>query len=219
MDFREPKIAEMLKIASISVCLLLLACNPKQDAKKLPYYLDASLLPYWELPESKDHHLGNFEVYDQQNQSLTQAQLQGKITLVNFFFTGCGSICPKMTKILKGVADSFRFEPNLQLYSFTVTPWIDSLPKLEKFGERYQINPNQWHLVNGPKEEVYPLARKSFFAEEEPGLDKSTQEFLHTELVLLVDQNLRLRGVYNGTQQLEAEKMMADIWVLLKKVD
>lgn len=208
------RIAATWLILFISICLLGWACQ-QNKGKTLPYYVSPNFTPQWQIKEGKDHKVAAFSTYNQNGQIITQEVLKDKISLVNFFFTGCGSICPKMTKNLKWVMDSLRLQPKVQCLSFTVTPWIDSLPRLQQFTSRYNITTPQWHLLNGSKDLIYPLARKSFFAEEELGFDKSTGEFLHTELVLLVDENLRLRGVYNGTQKFDAEKMIEDVQILL----
>jgi len=214
MAWRAPKIAATWAILFISLSFT--GWNCKQNkSKTLPYYVSPNFTPHWQITPALDHTIATFSAYNQNGEIITQHVLKDKISLVNFFFTSCGSICPKMTKNLKWVMDSLRLEPKVQCLSFTVTPWIDSLPRLKKFANRYQILTPQWHLLNGPKTMIYPLARRSFFAEEEPGYDKSNGEFLHTELVLLVDQNLRLRGVYNGTQKFDAEKMIEDIHILL----
>jgi protein SCO1/2 len=79
------------------------------------------------------------------------------------------------------------------------------------------VKNKRWHLLTGNKSDIYALARKSYFAEEEPGFDKDSTNFLHTEHMLLVDKTGRLRGIYNGTLQLEAERMIEDIELLLKE--
>ena len=61
---------------------------------------------------------------------------------------------------------------------------------------------------------LYDLARKSYFAEEELGLNKSSNEFLHTEMVFLIDKNSHIRGVYNGTIKLEIKRLLEDITIL-----
>ena len=61
---------------------------------------------------------------------------------------------------------------------------------LDKSYEKlYDINSKTWHLLTGDKNKIYNLARKSYFAEEELGLNKSSNEFLHTEMVFLIDKN------------------------------
>ncbi|MFZ1717024.1 MAG: SCO family protein, partial [Saprospiraceae bacterium] len=65
--------------------------------------------------------------------------------------------------------------------------------------------------------EIYTLARQSYFAEEDLGFTRDSTDFLHTEHVLLVDGHQRIRGIYNGTLEVEIDQMIADIRVLLEE--
>ena len=143
--------------------------------------------------------------------------IEGKIHVANFIFTSCGSICPTMTRHLKLVQDEFRSDTTVVLLSYSVTPWIDTVDKLKIFADKNGINSTNWHLLTGNKSEIYTLARQSYFAEEDLGFTKDSTEFLHTEHVLLVDKNKRIRGIYNGTLQLEAEQLIEDIKTLTKE--
>nr|WP_240625846.1 SCO family protein [Spirosoma pollinicola] len=122
-----------------------------------------------------------------------------------------------MTNLLKAVQDTFRNEPKVQLLSFSVTPWLDSVPQLRRYAKSKGINSTKWHLLTGNRSRIYDLARKSYFAEEAIGFTKDSSEFLHTEHLILVDQTRRIRGIYNGTLPLDIDKLIADIQTLLKE--
>jgi hypothetical protein len=89
--------------------------------------------------------------------------------------------------------------------------------KLKKYGEEHKINPSKWYLLTGSKEEIYTLARKSFFAEKRIGLEKTSNQFLHTEAMLLIDKKGRIRGVYNAAQVADIERVTEEINILLKE--
>ncbi len=74
---------------------------------------------------------------------------------------------------------------------------------------------HKWHLLTGNKVNIYTLARPSYFAEADLGFTKDSTEFLHTEHVLLIDKTKRIRGIYNGTLQLEIDQIIKDIKILL----
>jgi len=96
-------------------------------------------------------------------------------------------------------------------------PWVDSVSVLKNYAEVHQINDQQWNLLTGDTEQIYRLARQSFFAEKEIGLNRSTDEFLHTENFILVDGKGHIRGVYNGTIGLEMVRLTEDIRTLKAK--
>lgn len=122
-----------------------------------------------------------------------------------------------MTGLLKAVQDTFRTEPRVALLSFSVTPWLDSVPRLRRYAAAKGILSGKWHLLTGTKSQIYTLARQSYFVEETIGFARDSTEFLHTEHLILVDESRRIRGVYNGTQPLDVDKLVADLRTLLAR--
>lgn len=205
-------------IVLISCLYILIACENKSSKNALPYYNTSQFDPYFlnslEAEKQINHVIDDFKMTDQHNQTITQKDIEGKIHIANFFFTSCGSICPKMTNNLITVEDKFRNEKDIVLLSYTVTPWQDSVPALKNFAKKYKITASNWHLLTGKKEEIYKLARQSYFAEENIGFAKDTSEFMHTEHLLLVDKNKKIRGIYNATLQLEIQQLIKDVIIL-----
>ncbi|MBC7846162.1 MAG: SCO family protein [Flavobacterium sp.] len=212
----------MLKTAlAISCILFIVSCENKSATNALPYYNTANFDPQFlssiEAEKKINHTIANFSMTDQYNQTITQKDIEGKIHVANFFFTSCGSICPKMTNNLIAVQDILKKDKSIVLFSYSVTPWKDNVPVLKSFAKEYKITSPNWHLLTGKKEEIYELARKSYFAEENIGFSKDTSEFLHTEHILLVDKNKKIRGIYNATLELEIQQLIKDISTLKKE--
>ena len=123
-----------------------------------------------------------------------------------------------MTNNLKTLAEAYQNETRFSMLSFSVTPWMDSIPILRSFAKNYGINAKNWHLLTGEKSEIYRLARRSYFAEKNMGFTKDSTEFLHTEHILLVDSDLRLRGVYNATLKTDILQLKKDVAILLNEL-
>jgi protein SCO1/2 len=209
----------MLKKTLVISCIFfIVSCENKSSKNTLPYYNTANFDPLFltstEAEKKINHVIANFNMSDQYNQTITQKDIEGKIHIANFFFTSCGSICPKMTNNLIAVQDILTKETDILLFSYSVTPWQDSVPVLKSFAKEYKITSPNWHLLTGKKEEIYELARKSYFAEENIGFAKDNTEFLHTEHMLLVDRNKKIRGIYNATLELEIQQLIKDIYIL-----
>ena len=190
------------------------------ETSALPYYNTPDFTPLWLNSEQAankiTHRVGNFSFTNQNGKTVNASDLKGKIHVANFFFSSCGSICPKMTENFRRLQQRFIHNDELLLLSFSVTPWIDSVPRLQLFAKKNNVNPGKWHLLTGNKADIYRIARQSYFAEEEMGITKDSTEFLHTEHFLLVDQTGKLRGIYNGTLALETERLMDDIDLLIR---
>jgi protein SCO1 len=196
--------------------ILVVSCSNKKDRSVLPYYNTPDFTPHFiesadEVGQKITHTIDSFSFTDQRGENITLAAIEGKIHVANFIFTSCGSICPIMTKHMKLVQEKFGNRPDVVVLSYSVTPWMDDVKRLKKYAEENEITSPNWHLLTGKKSEIYTLARQSYFAEEDLGFTKDSTEFLHTEHVLLIDQSKRIRGIYNGTLQLEIEQMIRDI--------
>ncbi|MGB8191878.1 MAG: SCO family protein [Chitinophagaceae bacterium] len=208
-------------VYSMFISFLLFSCKPEPRAD-LPYYNTPDFTPQFlssgeAVNKSVSHQIADFSFTNQDGKLITQKTIEGKIHVADFIFTSCGSICPVMTDHLQKLSNAFNNDSNLVLLSFTVTPWIDSVARLKKYvTAKNIINPN-WHFLTGKQSSIYHLARTSYFAEEDIGFTKDSTEFLHTEHILLVDKNKRIRGIYNGTLALEVEQLIKDIEVLKKE--
>jgi protein SCO1 len=209
--------------SSFVVCIsLLISCAAKKQVPPLPYYNTPAFTPEF-FPSEKvaaekiNHTIPSFSFTDQNDQLITQATIEGKIHVANFIFTRCGSICPVMTKHMKLVQDAFKNNTEVVMLSYSVTPWIDSVKRLKEYSDNNEIISPNWHLLTGSQNEIYKLARQSYFAEEDLGFTKDSTDFLHTEHILLIDKTKRIRGIYNGTLQLEIEQMIKDIATLLRQ--
>lgn len=209
-------------VIGLAVVAGAVACQPKTatTSEAVPYYNTPDFTPVWltqphEADRAITHHIADFAFRDQTGHLVSQQTVAGRIHVANFFFTACPSICPKMTSLLRAVQDTFRHEPRVVLLSYSVTPWLDSVPRLRQYAARKGIIADRWHLLTGSRGQIYDLARRSYFAEETIGFTRDSTEFLHTEHLILVDENRRIRGVYNGTQPQEINNLITDIRTLL----
>ncbi|MAU63020.1 MAG: SCO family protein [Flavobacteriaceae bacterium] len=219
MGFLEQKIASQFLTAlkSLSIVFFVVSCS-SSPISELPYYNTPDFTPLFltekEAAERVSHTIPSFVFLDQNKNVFSSKTLENKIHVANFIFTTCSGICPNMTSNMKIAENAFFNDSLVKILSFSVTPWIDDSKKLLDYASFYQIKSNNWHFLTGDKSKIYDLARRSYFAEEDFGFTKDSTDFLHTEHFILVDQNKKIRGIYNGTLRLEAEQLVKDIAVL-----
>ena len=207
----------LIKILPV-VCLV--GCS--SDATQIPYYNTPDFTPTFlsenqELKNAITHQISDFSFVNQYKQIITNKEIEGKVHVANFMFTSCTSICPDMTGNMKLVEEAFFNDERVAVLSYSVTPWIDTPDKLLDYVKFNDIKTNNWHFLTGSKNDIYSLARESYFAEESIGFSKDSTDFLHTEYFILVDKNKRIRGVYNGTLMLESKQVVEDIKILLEE--
>ena len=166
---------------------------------------------YQRLPVlgGNDHFISGFTMKDHQGQFTTAESWEDKIVVADFFFTHCPSICPGMTKNLKRVQERFMNDSILLINSFTVDPERDSVTRLLSYATQFNISGN-WKLLTGDKTEIYRLARKSFLITATDG-DGGPNDFIHSDKLVLVDKQKRIRGFYSGTSDVEVDQLISDI--------
>jgi protein SCO1/2 len=118
-----------------------------------------------------------------------------------------------MSTQLVTVQNAFAKDDSVLILSHTVNPMHDTVEVLKKYAERFGATKNKWHLLTGNKKEIYDMARYSYLvnALEDDG---SAEGFLHSELFVLIDSKKRIRGFYDGTDNVAVAKLIADIKLL-----
>lgn len=165
---------------------------------------------------NEDHHILDFELVNQLGDTVTNADVKGKILIVNFFFARCVTICPKISSNISRTQAYFLEDTTVHFLSHSVTPQIDSVSVLRDYAETFETNSDRWWLLTGSKEHIYKLARRSYFAVLDEG-DGGLQDFIHTENVVLIDPEGRLRGYYDGTSSKDISLLISDIGKLQKE--
>ncbi|MBJ2123618.1 SCO family protein [Flavobacterium sp. IB48] len=201
----------LIVFSVVTISLFYSALKPK---KTLPIYNPADVNP--ELVDStvqyksKYHTIADFSFINQNGDTITQKNYEGKIYVADFFFTTCGSICPKMTTNLEEVQKAVLNNPKVMLLSHTVFPEVDSVSVLKEYAIKHHVVDSKWNLVTGDKKEIYTMARKSYLAVK-LGRPDQLYDMVHTENFVLVDQKRRVRGFYDGTNKEDVKRLLEDI--------
>ncbi len=183
--------------------------------ESLPYFNEATFTPHWLRPGSQEekefHVIPDFTLVNQLGDTITNRTFDNKIYVTDFFFTTCPGICPKMTENMSKLQNEFKEDSTILLLSHSVTPEYDSIPVLQKYAKEKKIIDNKWHLVTGDRKQIYDLGRNHYFVEEDLGVEKDEDDFLHTENFLLIDKNKHIRGIYNGLNRASIAQLIIDV--------
>ncbi len=187
----------------------------KQNENKLPFYNTPDFTPKWKMDNEKTfHQIRPFKLVNQENKLFTEKDLEDKICVADFFFTSCPGICLKMASSMADVQKQFINDNEILLLSHSVTPEKDSVPVLKKYAQAKNIDFKRWKLLTGNRDEIYDLGRKFYFVEEDEGVKKGTEVFLHTENFVLIDKKRHIRGIYNGLDPNSIQSLIKDIKLL-----
>lgn len=186
----------------------------------------------------------NFSFINQDGKTITENNVEGKVYVAEYFFTTCKGICPKMNANMRRVYDMYKDEPNFLILSHTCMPETDSIPLLKTYeakmingklkkhedgsymieydsttNNKLQITNPNWNFVTGDKVSLYKMARQSYKIDNNKPDSAQTiaDQFIHTQFFVLVDNQRRVRGIYDGLNEEEMQKLFKDIKGLLKE--
>ena len=162
------------------------------------------------------HSIADFAFVNQVGDTIRKEDMAGKIYVADFFFTSCPTICPVMKKEMLRVYEQFKGDPNFRILSHSIDPSHDTQAVLKDYAEKLGVpDAATWNFLTGDQEKIFEIGQTSYLTttmadDMEPG------GFLHSGAFLLVDQQGRIRGVYDGTKTDQVDRLLADIPKLLK---
>jgi protein SCO1/2 len=223
-------LAVMLAILVPLTCYLIVK-QASKTAIHMPgrYFPDTVITRIERGKETSDtvwHKLPDISLQNQQGQTVTWNELEGKIVVADFFFTHCPTICPRLTENMRRVQQSITNAQRVgdqtpdfvHFLSFSIDPERDSVPQLKKWADRFQINPEQWWLLTGDKKMIYDLAINDMKLPTIDGHGVDTS-FIHTDRFVLIDANRHIRGYYHGLDTNDIKRISSDIILLTMEKD
>lgn len=209
----------------INIILAILACcmlvgafwifKTGQQVRELPYFQPIEKGLKNNVDSLNRHLTFDFSLTDQTGKIISRKDFLNSIIIVDFFFTSCEGICPIMNSQMQRVYQKFKGNSEVKFISHTVNPEKDSSSVLAAYAKRYNADASQWHFVTGDKPQLYYLARKSYLISDTNG-NGGKEDFVHSQNFALIDKEGHIRGVYNGTDATEVDRLMVEIKVLLQ---
>ncbi|MFK7931113.1 MAG: SCO family protein [Myxococcota bacterium] len=212
---------------SLLIVLLTAGCSTAATSADrrvdtLPFYQDATFAPQWLEPGAVPadfHQIPAFRLTNHRGESVDESLLDGKISVVDFFFTTCRGICPKLRKSMVRVDAAMEADADVVLLSHSVMPSKDTVEVLSDYAQTNGITSKRWHLLTGDRDQIYALGRSSYFVEDDQGEVVDKVDFLHTESMILLDGRRRIRGVYNGVNAASVDQLILDAKALLTEAN
>lgn len=162
-----------------------------------------------------------FSFLNQEGQEVTRDVMEHKVAVVEFFFTTCKGICPKMNENMAKVYQAFRSDDEVIILSHTVDPKRDSVAAMKAYSLRYDADPKRWMFLTGDKKALYDQARNSYkVSAGDTSILDIESDFIHTNVFVLVDKEGRLRvrldkkgnpEPYDGTNEKSVAQLIEDI--------
>lgn len=148
--------------------------------------------------------VGAFEFTERGGQPFALADLKGRVSVLDFFFTNCSGPCPAMSSRMASLYREFSNEPTVRFVSISVDPERDSLAALEAYARRFGVEDERWVFLRAPMREVHALAEGSFMLGGE-------LPSLHSTKFILVDREARIRGYYSSDDSVSLDALRQQI--------
>jgi protein SCO1/2 len=230
MNEKQKRLHRNLSIVCAAMLMTsLVACSEKkgestQPSQPLPYFgefdIELNTLPDGtQQPDTLYYPIPKFSFVNQDSVIITQETYAGSITLVDFFFTECPTICPMMSAQMARLQDKFLKEnPELPIrfLSFSVKPESDTPAKLKDYSAKIGADLTRWNFLTGKASDIYELAQDGFLLTAFPS-DTAQGGIFHTDKVTLLDKSLRIRGYYDGTSTSGMDQLFMDAITLSKE--
>ncbi len=166
------------------------------------------------------HVVRQFSFINQEGQTITEQNLKDKIYVVEYFFTTCQGICPKMNDNMVAVYQAFRNDNDFMILSHTVDPEVDTVAQLKRYAQKYDADPTRWMFLTGNKDSLYKMAIDDYLIPiADSTVEKINPTFIHTQKFVLIDKEKKVRGFYDGTEPASVKKLIQDINELKKEYE
>jgi protein SCO1/2 len=171
------------------------------------------------IPDTIYHNIPDVKLADQNGKAVTLETLKGKIFVVNFFYTGCPTVCQTINKNMSWLVGTYYKNKMVYFLTITVDPEHDTPDVLNKYLQTFKPESTRWLMCSGDTSAVYNFARKGLFV----NAAKADNDFIYSDNFVLIDQEHRIRGYYRAAVTSEVNRLNDEIKVLiaeeLRKVD
>ena len=163
------------------------------------------------------HTIPHFELTNQEGKIISDKNTEGTIYVANFFFSTCKTVCPKMNEQVHRVQEAFKDIKDIHFLTFTVDPDNDTVAALAEYAKKMKADNSKWWFLTGPKDSIYQLAREGYLVPA--SLGETANDFFHSQDLILIDKEKRMRGIYDGTVPAEVDTLIDEIKVLMKEYE
>src|SRR5690606_19744918 len=213
---RKPTIPSLLALAYL--CLLV-ACSPSEKGKKLPYIGNHATAEKTvdgkTVVDTIYHQIPDFSFLNQDSTIITNSAFNNKVSVANFFFTHCSSICPTMQRNLLKVYEKYKGDQHVAFLSHSIDFKYDSPSVLKSYAEKLGVTNDQWQFVTGSKKDIYSISEQYLVFTKED--DAAPGGYDHQSYLVLVDKDRHIRGAYDGTSDEQVAQLFTDLAILLQE--
>jgi len=167
-----------------------------------------------DVPDTVYHTLPDFKLTDQDGNPVSLKTFDKKIFIAGFFYTRCHGVCELMNSNVNQLVTNYAKNNMVYFVSVTVDPDWDPSPVLKKYAATFRPASARWLFLTGDTSAIYNLARKGFLVN---AMQTGNNDFIYSEKLMLIDEDKRIRGYYNGASADDVNRLNDEIKVLISE--
>lgn len=182
-----PDLPRLLAVVALVASLCVAGCSSSPEDDEPPLY-----------------PVGEFRLTERSGRSVGRDDLLGKVWVAAFFFTRCGTSCPKVSDTMSRLQKDLAGQKDVLLVSFSVDPEHDCCDVLRDYATGFGADPERWLFLTGKQQEVYDLVQNSFrlSVRQNEGKERTPgNEVMHRSTLVLVDRRGQVRGYFEGVPE------------------
>lgn len=161
------------------------------------------------------HTAPDFRFINQDSVNISPALFENRPYIVDYFFTTCPTICPRVKAEEIRVFDHFENRPDLGFLSVSIDVGADKVYKLKEYAEKLGVGTPRWHFVTGDEDHIYDIANDFFhIAQKDPDAPGG---FDHDGRLILIDKNKHIRAFCDGQVGKDVDRFIKDVEKLLRE--
>jgi protein SCO1 len=161
-----------------------------------------------------------FSLTSSDGATVTLETLRGRLWVADFIFTRCTGVCPLLSGRMLALQRALRGRDDIRLVSFSVDPDYDTPAVLAAYARDHGADASRWLFLTGRREVLHALIGKGFHlavAQAPDGTVAPGELITHSDRLVLVDREGRMRGYYHGSEEETVRRLLADIDALAKE--
>lgn len=149
----------------------------------------------------------DFKLEDRNGVEFDETFLDGKYTVVDFFYTSCPLICPGMSAVMRDIQFATE-DTDIQLLSISIDPEVDTPEVLKNYANGFKADPSRWKFGRGTPDMTQILLMGVGFDLGNLNIEDGFRMIDHPSSILLVGPDRHVIGLYRFSDPDEVDALI-----------
>jgi cytochrome oxidase Cu insertion factor (SCO1/SenC/PrrC family) len=149
--------------------------------------------------------LTEFELTERSGKPFRSLDMRGRVWVASYFFTSCPGQCVRLNANIQALSNMPDLK-DVTWVSITCDPDNDTLEALRAYADQRKADPERWLFCRADLEYIQRVAK---------GMKVYLSLKGHQDYAIVIDKQGKIRGIFDGTSQVECTRMKTLLLELL----